>query len=226
VLEPERPSVARRLAPAVTVVALGLAASAAVERWSRRWRGTDVECRMDLPGDDLVPRPDARITRAVTIDAPPAAVWPWLVQIGADRGGFYSHDLLEDLLGLGIHSADAVVAAWQDRSVGDLVLANRTGTAGWVVADVVAERALVLELADMATSRSVNGSDRAPLQFVWSFVLEPLPGGRTRLLVRERMRCRRRAMRIAIAPVELVSLLMTARMLRGIAERSERAVLQ
>lgn len=62
-----------------------------------------------LPGDDAVAEPATQVTRGITIDAPAAAVWRWLVQIGADRGGFYSYDRLENLFGLGIHSADEIV---------------------------------------------------------------------------------------------------------------------
>jgi hypothetical protein len=72
---------------------------------------------MALPGDDLVAEPAEQITRAVTIDAEPDAVWPWIIQIGADRGGFYSHEWLENLFGLGIRNSEVVVLAWQHRDV-------------------------------------------------------------------------------------------------------------
>ncbi len=216
-----RPSVARRLVPVLSVATVGVLTAAVVDRWSRRWRATDDERRMELPGDELLPGPDGQTTRATTIDAPPEAVWPWLVQIGADRGGFYSYDALENLVGLGIHSADAIAPDWQERAVGDLVLANRAGTGGWSVGALVPERALVLQLADMRTGRPVSLDEGATWEFLWSFVLEPLPADRTRLLVRERVRFGPPAMRLAMAPVGLVSLVMTARMLRGIADRSE-----
>lgn len=115
--------------------AAGIAASAAaaaivyrrvIEPWHQRWGAIDDEVAAELPGDDLVPEPASQITRAITIAAPPAAVWPWLVQIGADRAGFYSYDWLENLFGLRIHSADRIVDDWQELAVGDFVAASRS----------------------------------------------------------------------------------------------------
>jgi hypothetical protein len=74
-----------------------------------------------MPGDELVPQPVLLSTRAVTIDAPPSAVWPWLAQIGQGRGGLYSYDALENLMGLDIHSADTLVPESQQLAPGDLV---------------------------------------------------------------------------------------------------------
>jgi hypothetical protein len=74
-----------------------------------------------LPGDSLVPAPRYQTTRTIEIAAAPESVWPWLVQIGQGRGGFYSYDLLENLLGLGIHSAHAVLPELQSLAVGDTI---------------------------------------------------------------------------------------------------------
>lgn len=74
--------------------------------WYNRWGATAEECEKALPGDELVPHPRIASTRAITIQAPPAAVWPWLVQMGQGRGGLYSYDGLENLIGCDIHSAD------------------------------------------------------------------------------------------------------------------------
>jgi hypothetical protein len=87
--------------------------------WQQRWGATDAELEVGLPGDEHVAEPAVQLTRAITIHATPEEVWPWIVQLGADRGGFYSYDWLEDLFGLRIHSADEVVAEWQDLGVGD-----------------------------------------------------------------------------------------------------------
>jgi hypothetical protein len=72
-------------------------------------------------GDELVPDPSVEVTHAIAIDAPAAAVWPWLAQIGQDRAGFYSHTWLENLAGCQMRNADRVHDEWQDRAVGDIV---------------------------------------------------------------------------------------------------------
>jgi hypothetical protein len=85
------------------------------------WGATADEQRMTLPGDELLPDPSARFTRAITIHAPQSRVWPWIVQIGQDRAGFYSNTWLENLTGADIHNADAIHPEWQRRAVGDRV---------------------------------------------------------------------------------------------------------
>jgi hypothetical protein len=206
-------------------VTLGLAVLAVTRwfgPWHRRWGATDEEFRMTLPGDELVAEPQERCTRAVTIDAPPETVWPWVIQLGADRGGFYSYDRLENLFGLGIHSAERIVAEWQHREVGDLVAAISTGTGGWYVAEVRHDEALVLQLADVQAGRPVRRDDPHGWEFVWTFALLERPDGTTRLLVREVTSIPGRWQRVAMAPIGPVSFVMTRRMLLGIRERAER----
>jgi len=101
--------------------------------WQRNWGATEEEAAMALPGDTLTPPPVDQCTRAITIAAPPEAVWPWLVQMGADRGGFYSYAWLENLFGLDIHNADGIVDEWQQLAVGDWVWGARNRSAGWLV---------------------------------------------------------------------------------------------
>jgi DNA-binding NarL/FixJ family response regulator len=115
----------------------------AVRPWHRRWGATDDELLMALPGDELVPEPGYQHTRAVTIQAPAGAVWPWLAQIGQGRGGFYSYDWLENLAGCDIHSADRVHPEWQDVKPGDALAIMR----GWgtKLAAVEPGRALVIQ---------------------------------------------------------------------------------
>ena len=86
-----------------------------------RWGASTQEAAGPLPGDELVPTPRMQSTRAVTINAPAASVWPWLVQLGAGRGGMYSYDLLENAAGLGIHSADRILPEHQRLDVGDVI---------------------------------------------------------------------------------------------------------
>ena len=103
---------------------LTVAAAAVSYPWLFRrtcltWGATPEEVTGELPGDDLLPNPDILTTRAITIDAPPAAVWPWLVQMGSGRGGAYTYDWIENLFGLDMHSADEILPQFQDLKVGD-----------------------------------------------------------------------------------------------------------
>ena len=86
-----------------------------------RWGASGRECDASLPGDDLIVSPDLSATRAITVRASAGQVWPWIAQLGQGRGGFYSYDFLENLVGCDIHSADRVVPGWQDIKIGDKV---------------------------------------------------------------------------------------------------------
>src|SRR6478672_6897855 len=86
-----------------------------------KWGATSREQAQPLVGDDLLPAVDLSATRAITVDAPADAVWPWLVQLGQGRGGFYSYDWLEQMVGAGIRSADYIVPELQQLAVGDTV---------------------------------------------------------------------------------------------------------
>ncbi|MGZ4674827.1 MAG: hypothetical protein ACXV8K_19365, partial [Ilumatobacteraceae bacterium] len=91
--------------------------------WFMRWGADLAEVNEVLPGDELIGNPTMVTTRAITINARPEAIWPWLVQMGQDRGGLYSYDWLESLFGLHFHNADHIVADWQHLSVGDQIRA-------------------------------------------------------------------------------------------------------
>ena len=156
--------------------------------WASRWGATHAEVYGSLPGDGLVPRPRGQSTHAITIDAPASEIWPWLVQMGQGRGGFYSYDRLENLIGLDIHSANEIIPRFQSLNVGDIVHMHPTG--GLEVAALEPERDLVFYAdADTQAGRrsemtGVPGDD--PLDFVstWSFHLRPLNSQTTRLVVR------------------------------------------
>ncbi|MCW5854009.1 MAG: hypothetical protein KIT87_28335 [Anaerolineae bacterium] len=90
-----------------------------IHPWMTNWGSTEAEQQMALPGDDLSPTGAARTTWAITVNAPPAAIWPWLVQVGQDRAGFYSYTWLENLVGADIHNADEIHPEWQRLAVGD-----------------------------------------------------------------------------------------------------------
>ena len=157
--------------------------------------------------------PDLTATRAITIRAPASQVWPWIVQLGQGRGGFYSYDFLENLIGCGIHSADRVVPEWQDLKPGDQV--RLAPQAGLAVAHLEAARSLVLR------GGVPMGKAAPPYDFTWAFVLNDEPDGTTRLLVRERYSYTRPWARLLVEPAAAVSFMMSQKMLRGIRDRAE-----
>jgi hypothetical protein len=173
--------------------------------WIMRWGSTPAERAMPLPGDTAVP--SAYFTRAITIDAPPAAVWPWLVQIGQDRAGFYSNDWLENLFGGDIHNADAIRAEWQQRTVGD-----KAPMAGAALRRLGGEYTLL-------TVRTLE-PERVIADVPGRFVLLPDGERGTRLLLRERLDIpeRRGVTWVIWDPMHFV---MEQRMLQGIKERAE-----
>ncbi len=181
-----------------------------------RWGATSAELRLVVPGDDLLPSADLVSTRAATIEAAADVVWPWIVQLGQGRGGFYTYDWLENLVGAGIHSADTIVSEWQHLEVGDDV--RLAPEMALTVARFEPNRALVLR------GGTPLGKMPSPFDFTWAFVLHQTPDGASRLLVRERYRYLHPLAWMLVEPTEVVSFVMSQRMLRGIRERSERDV--
>jgi hypothetical protein len=173
------------------------------------WGATAEEASRPLPGDVLLADPDILATRAVTVNAPAAAIWPWLVQMGPGRGGAYTYDWIENLFGLDMHSADEILPQFQHLEVGD-VLRSPNGDMGM--------RVEILEPERVLSSRSEDGT------WVWTFVLDE-KGGATRLLSRNRIRVGGSlGGRLAMLAMEPGSLVMERKMLRGIKERAERLV--
>jgi hypothetical protein len=183
-----------------------------------RWGATTSEVDEVLPGDDLLPDPDLQSTRAIAIAATAEQVWPWLAQLGQGRGGFYSYDGLENLIGrCDIHSADHVVEEWQTIDVGDAV--HLHPDVALTVAVVDPGRTLVLRGGVPITN--VDGAPpEAPFDFTWTFALHDTPGGTTRLLMRERYAYTQRWARAIVEPVEAVSFIMSQKMLRTIRDHA------
>lgn len=183
--------------------------------WYLHWGATDDERGMALPGDELIREPDLEATRAITVRASAVDVWPWIAQLGQGRGGFYSYEALENLVGCDIQNADSVVPEWQTVAVGDEVRLYPEG--GLAVAVVEPGEALVLR-------GGVPMEDvQPPYDFSWAFVLRERGDGTTRLVVRERYAYTRRWTPLLAEPVELVSFVMSQKMMRGIRDRAEKA---
>jgi hypothetical protein len=180
-----------------------------------RWGATDQEVDSPLPGDELIANADLTATRAITIRASAEQVWPWLAQLGQGRGGFYSYDTLENLVGCDIHSADRIVPEWQDVAVGGKV--RFSPEVGLDVALLERGRSLVLR------GGVPMGNTAPPYDFTWAFALRDKPDETTRLLVRERYAYTRPWARLLVEPTEAVSFVMSRKMLRGIKDRAERA---
>ena len=132
--------------------------------WYLRWGASPEECAKALPGDELVRRADLVATRAITIRARRERIWPWLAQMGQGRGGLYSYDALENLVGCDMHSADRVVPEWQDVAPGDAFRLHPD--VALEVTAVEPDRALVIR------GGVPMGDAAPPYDFTWAFVLE------------------------------------------------------
>jgi hypothetical protein len=170
-----------------------------IRPWHLRWGAEPEDEERELPGDELLPQDGTQILHAVTIDAPAEEVWPWLAQLGQDRGGFYSYEWLENLAGCEMKNADRVHPEWQHRQLGETVHLHPAG--GLRVSVFEPRRALGLE--------------------GWgTFALEPLGSDRTRLIARG---CIPRGVGAAAYGIlmEIPHFMMERRMLLGIKQRAE-----
>ena len=166
-----------------------------------------------LPGDDLTPDAAAVTTRAVTIRAPATAVWPWLVQMGQDRAGFYTHNWVERLLRSGIPDVDEVHPEWQQLAAGDLMRTNRDiggKPMGWPVLAVDPGRSIVVRSKSLPVG-------------TYAFVLQPIDDTTTRFIVRDRAAWRRREWLFKVLVYEPLHAYMETGVMSGLKRRTERA---
>jgi hypothetical protein len=154
--------------------------------WHHRWGASDAEVQGTLPGDNLIVA-TSQVTHGITIDTPPEKIWPWLMQIGQDRSGFYSYTPLENLFGCQMPKVERLNADWKPRAQGETVwfcAPKRFKGQGYMVAAIVEpQKAFVMVSgadwsALQAGSRAAGGS--------WGFILEPIDANHTRLLARLR----------------------------------------
>ncbi|HEU0030740.1 MAG TPA: hypothetical protein VFQ53_08905 [Kofleriaceae bacterium] len=196
----------------VTLLAAGVLAYVGYPWWCRRVV-TRAEAGAVLPGDELVPDPTTGYTLATTIAAPPSAIWPWLVQIGQGRGGFYTHEWVERALEADIHNVDYLVSELQHLEVGDRIRLTPDpylGRPGQSLVVARADRNRALVLAQQLPSGGTG---------TWAFVLEPIANNATRLVFRRRGTQPSRFDRIALPGYYY----MDRGMLAGLRKRAEHA---
>jgi hypothetical protein len=196
--------------------AAGIALLYAARRYYLNWGTTKEECRMSVPGDELVSKPVVETTEGTWIDAPAGQVWPWLVQMGQNRGGLYSYQVVENLVGLEYHNADCIHPEWQRLAPGDVM---RLAPKGWLglrdgivltVVDVVEEQSLVLRTTPWD-----------PWNAVWTFHVIPHGEDRCRLLIRTRIQLRHPGEVLATELTGPAKALLIRGILLGIKRRAE-----
>lgn len=180
-----------------------------IRRWMNQWGATPSDLARVMAGDRLLADPTYSGTTAITVNARPEHIWPWLVQIGYQRGGLYSYDWLDRLFGyLDRPSATRILPDYQHLAVGDHIPLGRGPS--WPVAVVEPNRALVLDM------RNLGGLD-----WVWQFGLYQVDETRTQLVSRSRVRAQALWARLLTHAIEPAGFLMTRRMLLGLKQRAE-----
>jgi hypothetical protein len=206
----------------VIYLALLILYAVVLHPWLMSWGTTTAEQSLTLPGDELPASPSTYFTRAITINAPAEQIWPWLRQIGQDRGGFYSNDWLENIIAADIHNASTIHPEWQTRQLGDVVPLVPPGYLGGLAGSAIAGQpgaAFGPRIRVLQPNRAIADS---PAQFV----LIPLNDTTTRLLLRESVAANTPGGgvlgtvvgRLVWDPLHFV---MEQRMMRGIKERAE-----
>lgn len=193
----------------VVIVALAALYWFPIRRWFGRWGATPDDLTRVMAGDSVIQNPSHSATHAVTVDAPPEAIWPWLVQMGYQRGGLYSYDWLDRLFGfLDRPSADRILPEFQQLATGDEIrLGPREAL---TVSAIEPARSLVL---------SYNAHD---FEWVWQFGLYPVDTGRTRLVSRGTERFTKNVVSwLFMRVMEPAAFVMTRRMLLGLKKRAE-----
>jgi hypothetical protein len=215
--------ISRWVTTVVGLILLVALLNTALRPWYMNWGATGREARRVYPGDELAPEVQSVATRAITIQAPPAQVWPWIVQVGEDRAGFYSYTWLENLFRADMNNADRIHPEWQTRQVGEIVWLARKdryhGTARTVVAAYEPGHAMVLVSPQDYEKLVKRGP---PIDGAWTFVLEPQGEGASRLIMRSRGRSAgwlRRAFDLCI--FDPAHFIMERGMLLGVKRRAE-----
>jgi len=191
-----------------------------------RWNATPEEVSRTLPGDERVPNPIVEQTLAITIHARPDQIWPWLAQIGQERGGLYSYELLENLAGCNMRNATRVVPEWE-LQVGDRVRLGPEGYPVHVVVGLERCRWLLLAGANPKTGQldPLPAPGQAPYtNYSWVFFLEEQRDGSTRLISRTRLDYAPRSVPLKLTWewfTDPIGFVMTRKMLQTLKQRAE-----
>lgn len=191
----------------------------------RKWGSTYEELHRKLPGDELVKDVKGWYQHAININAATADVWPWIVQLGQNKGGFYSYELLENIVGSKIHTADNIVPEYQDTVVGDKV-AMTPKAAPYIVTAIDPGKAFVLQLrVNLQTQETVDNAQLLPDKYQdssWVFFLEEDAEGNTRLISRSRNDWNQSKTNTLFYGIfGVISMAMDRKMLKGIKKRAE-----
>ncbi|MGY4784673.1 hypothetical protein ACVH9Z_32870 [Rhodococcus opacus] len=195
------------------LIAVHLPLTKPLRRWRTRWGATDAEAAATLPGDELIPQARWGYTHAITIDASPEQVWPWIAQLGQGRGGFYSYEGLENLIGCHVHNVDTLVSEYQNIVVGEQIRLHPQAPP-LTVSAVEPNFRLVLH-GDLPETGDAQ---------IWAFHLHPVDHRRTRLIERGRGTFGPPlSSRLAFSPtlIEPVSFVMSRKMLLTIRHLAE-----
>jgi hypothetical protein len=186
-----------------------------IKPWQMRWGATDAEVQTGYPGDDIVSGMADQSTRAIDIHTPASQVWPWLLQLGQGRGGLYSYDFLENLVGCDIHTLDYVAPELQNLKVGDTIkLGPQKGLPYYAVVLIEPQQALVLQAINPETGEPGG---------TWGFYLDEKSSSLTRLVIRHRdIPSQDPTARVVNSIFEPISFVMEHRMLHGIRDHAEK----
>jgi hypothetical protein len=197
-------------------IAASILFSPLLRPWYSQWGATAAERKKSLPGDELVPNPALESTRGITIRAPTEAIWPWLLQLGQGRGGFYTYQRLENLAGCQIHNANQIRPELQNLEVGDLVRLGPEGYPAFDVAAIEPQVALILQ-------GDIPNPQGKPTTWIWIFYLDPIDTNTTRLILRTRLDYEPNLGNAVMWRVftDPISFNMERRMLQGIKARAE-----
>ena len=216
----KRKTMKKTILTILAVLVLGLALSAAlykplIQPWVLTWGAEKNEIQASLAGDEMITGNLVESTRAVSISAPAGSVWPWLLQIGQGRGGFYSYDFLENLGGCDIHTLDTILPELQDLQVGDRIYLGSQET-------LVHYEVVLLEENAYLVMQSINPADGSTGE-TWGFYLQPVDAENTRLVIRHRsLISQDKIERMIYSVLEPISFMMEQRMLLGLRSHSEK----
>ena len=199
----------RRAMLVATLGSIGTSGAIVAQRWYRRWGATDEEHAEALPGDAAVSEPMVYLTHAITIDAAPEDVWPWIAQLGTGRAGWYSYDWIENAMGLGVKSRDRVDPDLQLLHVGDEI-------------PLAPDLALPVKRVERPNLLLLEAHHPKRGDATWLFLLRETDDGATRLVARLRARWPvRGAMRALLGALEPGMFAMQRKMMIEIKRRAE-----